>query len=469
MKDQGIAKKVIFQGSSYEGVKTVASDLEFDCLIVLEGMAYIDKDNYPPGYKKLLPSGQGLATLSMCEGNYLSPNKIRNKFQSVLQKSINALGRSGEMKLRIHGPAVQIDVYRGDSGCLWYSVDMVPVFQVDVPDGYHVYVGKSYTQADFVLITICMLDPHLTWRRSFSIEERQKLKEWNGGCKKMVVRMVKVLREVDPALKPLESYLVKTIVMNIERDKPCEWSVDHLAARFIDVLNELMECLFRGYLSHHFLSGNNDSGTVNLLQKYDREVLNNMAERLKGLLNDQQKLRKVLKRGKPTPQQTLNQNYLCNDNIGEISISPVAGCNDNGTREISISPAVGCNDNGTREISISPAARCNDNGTREISISPAARCNATVARLSINPARRCDGDLTRISMTPVEIWDNNNTTISENAFGGNRDNVDIPGSWRCPLRRVCCATWSGIFLIMLLIIVGFVIYHYTINSSRPME
>ena len=437
MKDQGIAKKVIFQGSSYEGVKTVASGLEFDCLIVLEGMAYIDKDNNPPGYKKLLPSGQGLSTLSMCEGGYLSPDKIRNKFQSVLQ---NALGCSGEMKLRIHGPAVQIDVYRGDSGYLWYSVDMVPGFQVYVPDGYHVYVGKSYTQADFVLITICMLDPHLTWRRSFSIEERQKLKEWNSGCKKMVVRMVKVLREVDPALKPLESYIVKTIVMNMERDRPCVWSVDHLAARFIDVLNELMKCLFRGYLSHHFLSGSNDSGTVNLLQKYDRTVLNDMAERLKGLLNDQQKLKIVLKWDKPTPSQQspLNQDYYLNDND-------------------------------IREMSIKPAASCNDNVTGDTSISPAARCNDTVARLSINPARRCNGDVTRISMTPVEISDNNNTTISDNAFGGNRDNVDIPGSWRCTLRRVCCATWSGIFLIVLLIIVGFVIYHYTINSDRPME
>ena len=309
MKDHGIANEILFQGSSYEGIKTMVSDLEFDCLVVLEGMPYIDNDNCPTGYKKLLPSGQGLAILGMCEFSYLSPRKILSKFQSELQKSINALGRSQEMKLRTHGTAVQIDVYRVD--CLWYSVDMVPGFEIDAPSGYHMYIGKPCKPVDFYGSTRAVA-LHLTWRRSFSIEETDKLSEWKG-CKKMVVRMVKVLREIDTTLKPLTSYIVKTVVMNMERDISCDWFVNTLAMRFIDVLDELKECLYERNLSHHFHSGKGDNNTLNLLENYCDTILDNMAGRLNGLLNDQQKMTKVLNWRKPTlsKESPCDQDDIC--------------------------------------------------------------------------------------------------------------------------------------------------------------
>ena len=320
MQGRGIAKEILFQGSSYEGIKTIASDLEFDCLVVLEGMPYIDNGKYPPGYKKLWPNDQGLATQSMCEGSYLSPRKILSTFQSELQKSIADLERSEEMKLREHGPAVQIDVYRGDSGCFWYSVDMVPGFEVIGPGGgyhyiRHMYIGKPCKPVNFDRSTRAVA-LHLTWRRSFSIEETDILSRWNGGCKKMVVRMVKVLREIDTSLMPLHSYIMKTVVMNMERDVSCDWSVDNLAMCFIDVLDELKECLRKGYLPHHFLSGKGDNNTLNLLENYHDAKLDNMEGRLNGLLNDQQKMMKVLYWEKPTLSQQVpcDQKYFRKNN-----------------------------------------------------------------------------------------------------------------------------------------------------------
>ena len=296
MMNQGIVEQIDFQGSSFEGLKTSASPLEFDCFIVLCGRPWAAPDDCPPGYEMLLPNNQGLAVQDMCDGSYLSPVMILRKFQSELQKSVNNLGQSDGMKLRTHGPAIQIDVHRNptSSNCKpWYSVDMVPGFQVYVglPDGYHLYIAKPYKFAD---LGVCLYDPELTWRRSFSIEEKEKLKDWDSGCRKMVIRMVKVLREIDPTLKPLTSYLVKTVVMNMDRDVQAEWTVDNLGDRFVDVLNELKECLFHGYLPHHVLSGNN------LLADYNKTVQHQMERRLSGLLNSQQKMMKVLSRTPPS-------------------------------------------------------------------------------------------------------------------------------------------------------------------------
>ena len=290
MKGRGVAKHIHFQGSSYEGIKTMASDLEFDCLIVLEGKPSAPAGNFAPGYKKLLPNGQGLAIANMCEESHLSPNKIRKRFQSELQRSINTLGRSDEMKLRSHGPAIQIDVYRGYSRRLWYSVDMVPGFQVVAPSEYHVYVAKSYKSTDLGWST---QDSHLTWRRSFSIEEKNKFKaiDRDGGCRKAVVRMVKVLREIDAPLKSLPSYVVKTVVMNINESRDLDWSVPQLGKRFVDVLAALRDYLCIGYLSHHFFPGNVG---LNLLEDCPELVRHNMWGRLTGLLNSQQKMMKVL-------------------------------------------------------------------------------------------------------------------------------------------------------------------------------
>ena len=279
MKGRGVAKHIHFQGSSYEhdeGIKTMASDLEFDCLIVLEGKPFAAAGDFAAGYRKLLPNGRGLAIENMCEGSHLSPRKIRHRFQSELQKSINTLGRSDEMKLRSHGPAIQIDVYRGDSRCLWYSVDMVPGFQVDAPYEYHVYVAKPYKPTGFGWST---QDSHLTWRRSFSIEEKSKFKaiDRGSGCRKKVVRMVKVLREIDATLKSLPSYIVKTVVMNMDQRSGNDWSTSHLGRRFVDVLAALRDSLNTGYLSHYFFPGNDG---LNLLADYPQSVRQNMAGRL---------------------------------------------------------------------------------------------------------------------------------------------------------------------------------------------
>ena len=297
MKKRDVTTCVHFQGSSYEGIKTLASPLEFDCLIVLGGRAFKAPDDCPAGYTKLKPNGQGLSIKKLCEGDFLSPQKIRAKFESELQKSINNLRRPFKMVLVKHGPALQIDVYR-DWGGYWYSVDMVPGFHVRVRNDYHVYVAKPYKPLSYGFSSE---DAHLSWRRSYSIEEKLKFKniDRDNGCRKMVVRMVKVMREIDSPLSALPSYMIKTAVMNLDRDRDLDWHQRCLGLRFVDVLSYLSTHLSLGHLPHHFLDGSSGLEPLNLLSDIDEEVLNNMAGRLKNLLNSKAKMTAMLNKTLP--------------------------------------------------------------------------------------------------------------------------------------------------------------------------
>ena len=63
------------------------------------------------------------------------------------------------------------------------------------------YIAKSYDG-----------DNDLAWRQSFSKQERRILDKCDVGnkCHKEVIRLLKVVREVETALKSMESYIMKT-------------------------------------------------------------------------------------------------------------------------------------------------------------------------------------------------------------------------------------------------------------------
>ena len=312
MKTRNVAQHIHFQGSSYEGLKTLASELEFDCLIVLKGKAIMAAGLNPAGYTKLKCNGQGLSVDKMCEDGMLSPQKIRNKFQSELQKSINNTGRSGYLKLVSHGPAIQIDVYHdwGIKQDKWYSVDMVPGFHVKVPSEYQIFVAKPYKPSGYGLVSA---GAHLTWRRSYSMEETKKFKNIDRGsqCRKMVDRMIKVMCEIDAPLKALPSYMIKTVVMNLDRDPNLEWGMWCLGLRFVDVLSQLRDHLSSGHLPHHFLDGSNGLDPLNLLVDMNRAVLGPMAGRLRNLLNSQDKMTAMLTRTLDDRTQFCSSSAVC--------------------------------------------------------------------------------------------------------------------------------------------------------------
>ena len=287
LRSNSLAVGMENQGSSYEGIKTRSSSLEFDCMVVLTGgdSLIVNEAGSPPGFAKIqfldsLTTPDWLRKLKADGSNDMDPTKLVNWFQGQLQKALKRLPY--DVKLRRHGDtAVQMDVK--DKGALWYSVDMVPGFTVNGNS----YVAKSSKKVP------------LTWRQSFAQKEKAKWKDidHNNQCHKMVARMVKVIREIDDPLKPLQSYTVKTAVMNLARDRPeLSWSQEDLGKRFVDVLAYLRDCMNSRMMPHHYIGKG-----INVLEGYlsNPVHLTNMKNRLDHWLNSETAMRQLLTRQVP--------------------------------------------------------------------------------------------------------------------------------------------------------------------------
>lgn len=131
------------------------------------------------------------------------------------------------------------------------------------------------------------------WRRSFSIEERKMLKRadaLDSGCRKKVLRILKVLRNWDVTLTKLSSYMFKTALLQEVRQKLTpNWRCDQLALRLMDVLGRLEECLNRGNMPHMFIHD------MNLLDGIDPIVITNIRNRMRHLRTSDAEFKKLLK------------------------------------------------------------------------------------------------------------------------------------------------------------------------------
>ena len=276
------------QGSSYEGMKTRSSSLEFDCMVVLCGgdSLTVNDAGCPRGFSKLqvkhvLPASQIPAKIMAGRPydeseKYTDPEKVVHRFYGELQIALNILQLSHRVKLRRHGDtAVQMDVL--DENSLWYSVDMVPGLAVNGS----CFVAKSSKAVPY------------TWRQSFAQTEKRKWSniDRNNLCHKMVARMIKVIRETDDTMKPLQSYAIKTALMNLDRDRHLSWSQRDLGKRFVDVLASLRDCMDSGMLPHHYLGQDLNVLEVCLSNPVH---LANMTNRLDRLLNSEHAMGKVL-------------------------------------------------------------------------------------------------------------------------------------------------------------------------------
>ena len=287
LRSNNLAMRMENQGSSYEGIKTRSSSLEFDCMVVLCGgdSLVVNDARCPRGFAKLqvktaLTTPDWLNRLKAAGSNDVDPRKVVDWFQGQLQMAINRL--SSDIKLRRHGEtAVQMDV--PNCGTLWYSVDMVPGFAINDKS----FVAKSKKTVPF------------TWRQSFAQVEKGKWKniDSNNKCHKMVARMIKVIREIDDPMKPLQSYTVKTALMNLNRDRPhLSWSQNDLGKRFVDVLAYLRDCMTSRTMPHHYVGQG-----INVLEGYlsNPAHLTNMKNRLDRWLNSEPAMRELLTKKVP--------------------------------------------------------------------------------------------------------------------------------------------------------------------------
>ena len=240
--------------------------------------------------------------------NFLSAVLLAHKFLGKLQTSLQECQREARSqpdsndddarwkleqlrqidernKLRRHGPAIQIDVnYLRPTSGKFYSVDMVPTIQIPIGNGkYEYYVPKPIKDA---------WGPQNAWRRSFSLDEKERLAniDQDQGCRKQVLRVLKVLRNREPGLQLLTSYHFKTVLFRKtdELCQPGQWSYECLGQRLMDMIAQIEKELGERVMPHYFLRG------VNLLDGMSEIAIINLQQRLKHLKNSKPEMMKLL-------------------------------------------------------------------------------------------------------------------------------------------------------------------------------
>ena len=172
-----------YVGSAYENLK-IKSHLEIDILIILKG-AVNPISRARAGFYNLREPKNKKSTnpiLQQFEGEDIQPFKVISEFFGYVKKALVPFeGGPHEIVVRLHGPAVQLDVYKqANRDELWYSVDLVPVFK----SGKNLFVAKhsDTNPAD--------ID---AWRMSHTLEEKRKfVREYNQDSRRECLRVLKV-------------------------------------------------------------------------------------------------------------------------------------------------------------------------------------------------------------------------------------------------------------------------------------
>jgi len=279
LRAQGKCSRIEYTGSSYEGVK-VSNDIEFDIMVIqTAGSRQLTPipASSPGFYKLKLADGESATDefKDIVDGNRcLSPVKSVDSFFGTLQKIIDKHSDVfRNVKLIRHGPAVEMDVSRGNDAP-WYSVDVVLAYEVELGARKRVFVAKQPT-------TIHGKTPQEkdTWRLSFSLEEKALFDGMDSdkGCRRHVLRILKVLRNGEVGLKKLTSYHLKTALF-YEMKEGRNWNQSELGPRLIGVLRRLYRAMAQGRQPHYFVP------QINLLDGIAPKTIENMKCRMERVL-----------------------------------------------------------------------------------------------------------------------------------------------------------------------------------------
>jgi len=236
----------------------------------------------------------------------LLPVEFANQFHGELQRCLNQCQQeaSGQqatrpelchikdrVKLRRHGPAVQMDVMQGpQQSTKFYSVDMVPA--IEIPRGN----GKSDYYVAKPIKGSSSAGSENAWRKSFSLEEKNRLVTADDGnlCRKQIFRILKVIRNREAALTPLTSYHLKTVLFRKmdELSGSAHWKIECIGQRLMDVIGQMEKELGNKYMPHYYIP------EFNLLETIPQQTVDDMRYRLKRLMNSKEAMMKLLRNGK---------------------------------------------------------------------------------------------------------------------------------------------------------------------------
>lgn len=285
--EKGLLSRYEFTGSAYEGLKVAGKELEFDVMFVLKNgnQLRVEKDVTSSRYGHLYPKDAN-ATIhfkSVSERGEVLPFHVRDKFHGELQRWLNRRvahnpALRGEIKIRYGGPAIRAVVYR--YGEEWFNVDLVPAYEVINGFERQLYVAKPRGDDDTL------------WRHSLSVEEKNRLQNIDGpdnGCRKKVVRILKVVRDKEPGLDKMVSFYIKNLIIEMTDSKVprLDWSEKNFALRLRDVMIEMACRMDRGVLNHPC------DDSMNILEDLSYPIRQNIATRLRRIVRSEIKAKKI--------------------------------------------------------------------------------------------------------------------------------------------------------------------------------
>ncbi|XP_068911431.1 cyclic GMP-AMP synthase-like receptor [Tenebrio molitor] len=302
--------RVFYGGSYYDGLR-VGKPEEFDLDLLLSLPKYaapVLTTSKMPGFVHLqlqkfddwLKQPEAMPTYRLFgnlfdEKRFLSTKKVLAWMEGILTKTMDDLPLKGnkrilenkegtfEIMISKSGPALTLKI----SGAVTMDVDLVTcfVFREDKWPKEGFKPNPVPTKPEFFIVPKKPKagegdDAFLYWRLSFQEQERVLMDN-----KRVLKPTIKLLKKLRDNLKhsSIASYYIKTAVLHIAETKPDDFWKNSLSYVFMTVLKEYKEFIEKGNIPYYWNTSNNLVGAVNA------KTLENMANRLKVIINDVEK------------------------------------------------------------------------------------------------------------------------------------------------------------------------------------
>ena len=280
-------REIYFSGSYYDGLKIREPD-EFDLNIVLRTSQFEDfitLEEGSPGkfkiksqkwfgligntfgivdkfYKEFV---QPLQDSSGREAYYIIPNRVRNWFSKVFEKSKHDIPmRIGDgtkiikLKTEQNGPAFTLKLQMENGKNV--DIDLAVVFPIPLINFKSIPAIwkniKGYSAQDAFLVPISAEKYGPEWSVHFPMVEKEIILD--HGCAKPVIRFLKQFRDANKPLAQLKSYALKTVVMKMIKKYPnYGWEIGSEPHYFLLALEELKKRLEAGRIDWIFHNQSN--------------------------------------------------------------------------------------------------------------------------------------------------------------------------------------------------------------------
>ena len=244
-----------YAGSRYKGTAVGSSD--YDNLFVKRDTSVVVESSEYPNY----------FYLTTLYGTKIDRAERLATFRDEIQRALKEVKASSFAQItKAYGPTVVVN-YRTPE--LSFSIDKVYGLEV----GDKIFVAKAPAQAGSGGTNL--------WYNTVVLKEKIMMRtiDFNNGTGKMVIRRLKKLKEVEPALNPINSYAFEQALMYLkdEHTDPMFWREDNMITILKVVLMFMTDALQKGSLPAYFDAHNN---TIGGLSQDQRMQLANRFSRL---------------------------------------------------------------------------------------------------------------------------------------------------------------------------------------------